>query len=138
MEDSYGHNQIPFDPQADPIVTNPDALVSSSAPQLLKAGHLSQSPRFLHVFNQRPDPTEQRLVLQCAPVYASMRRSPLDARTTLFRRFFWTEQGKQNDVANGARTGEEHSKSVDAYALSAGGWHAVAQGADIIFVGRVS
>ncbi len=63
MEDSYEYNHILFDRQADPIVTHGSSAVCNGGvfaahrAALQEAGHFSESPRLLNVFNQRPDPT---------------------------------------------------------------------------------
>src|SRR6266576_7209898 len=42
--------------------------------------------------------------------------------------FLWSEQWKQDDVADRLRTGEQHGEPIDAHAKAAGGWHAVLEG----------
>src|SRR5579871_1979135 len=43
-------------------------------------------------------------------------------------------EGEEDDVADGAGVGEEHSEAVDAYAFACGGREAVAEGSDVVFV----
>ncbi len=44
------------------------------------------------------------------------------------------EQGEEDYVADGAGAGEDHGEAVDADAFAGGGWEAVAEGADVVFV----
>src|SRR5438067_2634255 len=39
--------------------------------------------------------------------------------------FLWSEQWKQDDVADRLRTGEQHGEPIHAHAKAAGRWHAV-------------
>ena len=45
-----------------------------------------------------------------------------------------SQQGEQDDIANGLRTCEDHGESVDTDPFAAGGGEAVPQGAHVIFI----
>src|SRR5579863_4250150 len=47
------------------------------------------------------------------------------------------QQRKQNDVADGARVGEQHGEPVDADSLATRGRHPVAQGANVVLIDGV-
>jgi hypothetical protein len=49
-------------------------------------------------------------------------------------RFFALQLREEHDVADAFGTGEHHDEAVDADADAAGGWHAVFEGGDELFV----
>ncbi len=46
----------------------------------------------------------------------------------------WSQERKEDDVADGFGVGEEHGEAVDADAFASGGRQAVAEGADVVLV----
>src|SRR2546430_2461920 len=47
------------------------------------------------------------------------------------------EGGEEDDFADGAAAGQEHSEAVDADAEATGGWHAVLQGNEEVLIGEL-
>src|ERR1700733_8015994 len=45
-----------------------------------------------------------------------------------------TEEGEEDDVADGFGVGEDHGEAVDADAFAGGGGESVAEGSDVVFV----
>src|SRR5947209_18471009 len=56
------------------------------------------------------------------------------ARFSDFLRRLWSQQWKQDHIADGARIGQQHGEAVDAYTFPTRRWQTIGKRPDVIFV----